>query len=98
MLYVRCAENRKVESKGIKLLCQNIGITCSWKVKNSNGKSEAERSNRVFDFSRLRRAMFMVWEAFSESGSNLLLFYVSSPFRIELSEARWADALLVYNC
>ncbi len=58
-------------------------------------QSKAERSNRLFDFSCLRTAMFMVCEAFSESGSNLLLFCVVSPFMIDLSEARWADALLV---
>jgi hypothetical protein len=49
-----------MESKAIKLLGRSVGMACSQKVKNSNGRSEAERSNRLFDFSRQSRANFMV--------------------------------------
>ena len=39
-----------MESQVIKLLGRIVEMATSRKVKNTNGKSEPERSNRLFDF------------------------------------------------
>ena len=76
---MRVRENRKMEPQAIKLLGRNVEMASSWKVKNTNGKSEYERSNRLFDFnlSRQSRANFMVWEVFLKVG----IIYCGSMFR-----------------
>jgi len=45
-----------MEPQAIKLLGRNVEMASSWKVKNTNGKSEYERSNRLFDFNLSRQS------------------------------------------
>jgi hypothetical protein len=68
-----------VKSQALKLLGRNAALVSSQRVRNTNGQSQYERSNRFFDFylSRQSRTNFMVWEVYFESGNNLLLSYVS---------------------
>jgi hypothetical protein len=45
-----------MQPQAINLLGRNVEMASSWKVKNTNGKSKYERSNRLFDFNLSRQS------------------------------------------